>query len=53
MEQADSCKRHHHAVLVAGLDYIVVPNRTAWLGNVLHSAPMSTFNVVSKGEEGI
>lgn len=51
MEQTDSCKCHHHTVFVAGLDYIVIPHRSSWLGNILYPALMSSLNIISKWEK--
>ena len=42
-----------HAILIADLDDIIVTDRAAWLGNVFNTALMGSFDVVSKGEEGI
>ena len=53
MEQPDPRKRHGHAIFIADLDDVVVTDRTAWLGNVFNTALMGSFNVVSKGEEGV
>lgn len=53
MEQTNSCKRHNHAVFIAGFNYIVIPDRAARLCNILNTALMSPLNIVSKGEECI
>ena len=53
VEQPDPREGHNHAVLVAGLDHLVVTHGAAGLGYIFHSALMSAFNVVSKREEGI
>lgn len=53
MEETDTGEAHHHAVSVAGIDDAVIPDRTAGLGNVGHAAAMSSFDVVTEGEEAI
>ena len=53
MEQAQTGKGHGDTIFVAGFDNIVIANRTACLGNILHAAAMSAFNVVAEGEESV
>ena len=53
MEQADSGECHGNAIFVTGCNNMIVTNRTAWLGDVFHSALMSTFHIISKWEECI
>ena len=53
VEQADPCKCHYHSVLIAGIDHLVIADRAAWLGYILHAAFVGPVNVIAKGEEGI
>ena len=53
MEQTDSRKAHHHTILVAGLNDIVIANGSARLGNVFHTALMGTLDIVPEWEESI
>lgn len=51
MEQADTCKGHGNAVLVASLDNMVVTNTASSLCYIFHTALVGTFYVVAKREE--
>ena len=53
VEQTYARKRHCNIVLVAGIDNVVVTDRTAGLCNVLHTAFVCAFNVVTEGEERV
>ena len=53
MEQAHTCKRHGYAILVAGVDNIVVAYAASSLCDILYAALVGTLDVVAKGEEGI
>jgi len=53
MEEAYSDECHSDVVLVASLDDIVVTNASSCLCDILNSALVRPFNVVSKGEESI
>ena len=53
MEQAYTCKRHGYAILVAGVDNIVVAYAASSLCDILYAALVGTLDVVAKGEEGI
>ena len=53
VEQTDAGKCHGHAILVAGLYHVVITDRTAWLRDILHTALVSTLDVVAKWEECI
>ena len=53
MEQPKPGKAHHNSVFVASFDYIVVPDRTAWLCDIAHTALMRALDVVAKREERI
>ena len=53
MEQALPCKGHSHSILVAGIDHVVVADRTARLGDIRHAAFAGPLNIVPKGEEGV
>ena len=53
VEKADTDEGHCDAILVAGINDMVVADATACLGNVLHSTLVSTLYVVAKGEESI
>ena len=53
MEQAHAGEGHGDAVLVGGGDDVVITDRAAGLGNVLHAALAGAFHVVAEGEERI
>ena len=53
MEEADAGEGHGNAVLVACGDDMVVANRTAGLRHIAYATLVGTFDVVTKGEEGI
>lgn len=53
MEKTDACECHSNTILVASIDNIVITNRTSCLSNVLHSALVSSLDVVTKWEESI
>ena len=53
VEQPDAGKRHDHAVLVCGLDDVVVADASAGLGDVLDAAFRRALYVVAEGEEGV
>ena len=53
MEKTNSRKYHCHAVLVAGLDNVVVTDGAAGFGNVLHAASLGALDVVTEGEERV
>ena len=53
MEEAHTCERHCDAILVAGINNIVVANRTASLSNVLYATLVSTLDVVAEREERV
>ena len=53
MEQPDAAERHRNAVLVAGVDDLLVPDGAAGLHNGRHAAAAGTLDVVAEGEEGI
>ena len=53
MEEAHTCERHCDAILVAGINNIVVANRTACLSDVLYAALVRTLDVVAEREEGV
>ena len=46
-------KAHHHLIIIARLNHLVVTDRSAWLRDVLHTRTMCTFNVVSEREERV
>ncbi len=48
MEEANVSKRHGDAVLVAGVDNIVITDATACFCYVFHTALVSTLDVVSR-----
>ena len=51
MEESHSCKRHYHAILIAGFDYDVVADRAAGLGDVGNAALLRALDAVGEGEE--
>ena len=53
MEQSYAGERHSHAVLVAGLDNVVVADRAARLCDVLNARLVSALDIVSEGEERV
>ena len=53
MEEAHTCERHCDAILVAGINNIVVANRTACLSDVLYAALVRTLDVVAEREERV
>ena len=53
VEETYTCECHGYAILVAGLDHIVIAHRTARLGNKLYAALVRTLYVVAEGEESI
>ena len=53
MEQTDTCEYHSHSVFIAALDYEVISDGSAWLGDVLHAALMCALNIVREREERV
>ncbi len=53
MEKAKTRKAHYDAVLVAGLDNIVISDGAAGLSDELYAALMGSLNIVTKGEESV
>ena len=53
MEQPDAAERHGNAVLIAGVNDLLVADRAAGLDNGGHTGAAGTLDVVAKGEEGI
>ena len=53
MEKTHACEGHRDAILVAGVDNMVVADGATGLGDVLHTALVGALDVVSEGEEGI
>ena len=53
VEQADACEGHRDAVLVAGHDDMIVAYAATSLGYELHTALMSTLDIIAEGEEGV
>ena len=53
MEQPDAAERHGNAVLIAGVNNLLVADRAAGLDNGGHAGTAGTLDVVAKGEEGI
>ena len=53
MEQSYASECHGDAILVAGLDDIIVANAAAGLCNIFHAALVGALDVVAEGEEGI
>ena len=53
MEESHSRERHSDAVLVAGLDDLIVTNGSAGLTNIGHAAPARALYIVTEREECI
>lgn len=53
MEEANVSKRHSDAILVAGINNIVVTDTTACFCYVFNTTLMSTLNIVAEWEESI
>ena len=53
MEETYSCEAHRNAVLVASGNNIVVTHASACFSNPLHTALVSTLDVVAEWEERI
>ena len=53
VEEADASEGHRDAVLVAGIDDMVVTNGTSCLCDIFYTALVCTFDVVAEGEERI
>ncbi len=53
MEKSDSCKCHHHSILIAGIDNCVITDRSARLCNIFHATLMCTLNIITEREECI
>lgn len=53
MEQSDACEAHGNVILVAGLDDIIIPDGTARLCDISHTASVCSLHIVAKWEECI
>ena len=53
MEKAHARKGHGYAILVAGIDDIVVAHRPTGLCYILYAALMGTLDIIAEGEEGV
>ena len=53
MEEANVSKRHSDAVLVAGINNMIVTDTTACFCYVFNTTLMSTLNIVAEWEESI
>ena len=53
MEQAYTCKRHGYAILVAGVDNIVVAYAASSLCDILYATLVGTLDVVAEWEESV
>ena len=53
VEQPDAGKGHNHPILIASLDYMVIPHGASRLGDILDPAFISPVNIVPKGEKRI
>ena len=51
VEQSDTCEGHGYAIFVAGFYHVVVPDRTACLGDICYTRLMGAFDVVAEREE--
>ena len=53
MEQPDAAERHRNAVLVAGINDLLVPDGAARLHNGRYAAAAGTLDIIAEGEESI
>ena len=53
MEQPDAAERHGNAVLIAGVNDLLVADRAAGLDNGSHAGAAGTLDVVAEGEESV
>ena len=53
MEQPDAAERHRNAVLVAGINDLLVPYGAARLHNGRYAAAAGTLDIIAEGEESI
>ncbi len=53
MEQSDSVECHNHSVSVGSLNYEVIANRSAWLGDNSNTRLLCAVDVVAEWEKGI
>ena len=53
VEQSDTGERHSHIVLVAGLNNVVVSDRTAGLSNILNAGTLCSLDIVAEREERV
>ena len=53
MEQTYPCKCHRYTIFITSIDHMIVTNGTACLYDIFDTAFMSTFDVVTEGEESI
>ena len=53
MEQPDAAERHGDAVLVAGVNDLLVADGAAGLDDGRHAGAAGTLDVVAKGEERV
>ena len=53
MEQTYPCKCHRYTIFITSIDHMIVTNGTACLCDIFDTAFMSTFDVVTEGEESI
>ena len=53
MEEANVSKRHSDAVLVAGINNMIVTDTTACFCYVFNTPLVSTLNIVAEWEESI
>ena len=53
VEKSDSCEAHCDSILIACIDYIIIPYRTTRLCNIFNTAFMCSFYIITKWEESI
>ena len=53
VEKTDASEGHHHSILVAGFNDVIIPDGAAWLGHIFHAALMGTLDIVAEGEERV
>ena len=53
MEQTKARKAHCHAVSVAGINHILIPDRAARLCHIFYTATVCSVDIIAEWEESI
>ena len=53
MEKSDLGEGHHHAILIAGGDDVIITDGTARFSNIGDTGTVGPFDVVTEGEESV